>query len=82
MARYKAKAGSVVLPFEGAPVTVTTVDTDSKDGAALFKAIGKAAVEEHFVLDVGDDQFTRVGKKDKPVEQATASPGEKRTTKK
>ena len=75
--RYRAKNGSVVLPFNGAPTTIKAVDTDSKDGAALFKQIGKAAVEEHFEIDLGDDQFTRV----KGVEQATAAPGEKRGAK-
>jgi hypothetical protein len=81
MARYKAKQGSVVLPFDGAYVTVTEVDTDTKAGAKLFKDIGKAAVEEHFVLDAGTTMFTRPDRKGK-VEAATAAPGEKRGAKK
>jgi hypothetical protein len=78
--RYKAKQGAVVLPFEGELVTVTEVDTDTKAGAKLFKDIGKAAVEEHFELDVGTTQFTRPDKPAKrgKVESATAKPGEKR----
>lgn len=76
--RYKAKAGAVVLPFEGELVTVTEVDTDTKAGEKLFKSIGKAAVEEHFELDVGTTQFTRPDKKGSKIEQATAAPGEKR----
>lgn len=82
MARYIAKNGSVVLPYDGAYVTITDVDTDTKAGAKLFKQLGKAGVEEHFVLDPGHDEFTRPDKPAKRVESATAAPGEKRGAKK
>ena len=78
--RYKAKQAFGVQ-FEGEFVTISAgeeVDTDTKAGAALVKQLGKDAVAEHFEDYVGTGQFARP---DQPVEQATAEPGEKRTTK-
>ena len=83
MARYRAKH-AFGINFEGENVTVGAgdeVDTDTKAGAKLFKQLGSAGQEEHLEPYVGQGQFARPDPKaDKPVESATAAPGEKRTT--
>jgi hypothetical protein len=68
---YRAKT-NVTLPYRGAYVVLTEGEIVPK-GSPLLKAIGPAAVAEHF------EEVTSFGRWD--VEQATAAPGEKRGTK-